>query len=340
MSSTSFRSNSVSFPSFSSSPSSSSSFSVFRKSSLSSNSFSAPGDTSNDDMNSGHPFLEMMQAHETYRLIIRSPAHYEIKLFHGTMITNCHWYLLVKMKDSELPYITIEITTTTMTNLIQTIRIVKPDGGVWSNLLLKNPLMDIGTYKGTLHDICCLADEVVSDMQTYDLGSNNCQDFCNKLLIKMRMIDTALPTTLHMEEGSMFDCFSVVLRKVYGVAVSNASGVVATAGATVLAGLVGAPIQNQRLNNLKPIYKILSPLAAKWREIGTKLPTSDEVLNRIETENGGVQQQCLREMLREHLLQVDSYETLAGVVEEYNQPLSVKIRHVTPYGQAPQLTIN
>ena len=29
-------------------------------------------------------------------------------------------------------------------------------------------------------------------------------------------------------------------------------------------------------------------------------------------------------MLREHLLQVDSYEILADVVEEYNQSLSVK----------------
>ena len=81
--------------------------------------------------------------------MIRSPTHYEIKLFHGTMITNSHWYLLVKMKDSDLPFITVEITTTNMKNLIQTMRTVKAEGDAWSNLLLQN-LTNVGVYEGTL----------------------------------------------------------------------------------------------------------------------------------------------------------------------------------------------
>lgn len=71
-------------------------------------------------MLSGRSFVEMIQAHESYKLLLQSPTYYEIKLVHGTT-TNLHWYVLAKMKDSGLPYITFEITTTNMKNLIQTI---------------------------------------------------------------------------------------------------------------------------------------------------------------------------------------------------------------------------
>ena len=99
-----------------------------------------------------------------------------------------------------------------MKNLIQTIRNVKP-GGTWGAILLQNP-RDVGMYEGTLHDLCCLADEVVTDMETYHLVSNNCQDLCNKLLMKMKVINALFPTTFHMDtnpdhEWSTFDCFSV-----------------------------------------------------------------------------------------------------------------------------------
>ena len=64
-----------------------------------------------------------------------------------------------------------------------------------------------------------------------------------------------------------------------------------------------------------------------------------EVLSKIETKNGGIQHQCLREMLREHISYklMHSYEALADVVGEYKESLSVKIRNLTAYGQ---LTIN
>lgn len=231
-----------------------------------------------------------------------------------------------------------------MTDLIQTTCTVSPSGGTWSELLSHNP-SDLGTYEGTLYDICCLADEVVADMGSYHLVSNNCQDFCNKLLIKMEIIHTTFPTTFHMDttksDHKTFDCFSVVLRKVYDVAIKKAPGAVAAAGATVVAGFVGAPTSHdQRLNNFKQIVKILTPLAPQWKEIGVKLSAGDVSLNKIEAENGGVQQQCLREMLREYLLQVNSYEALADVIEEYNHSLSIKIRQLRPHQQTPQLSIN
>ena len=229
--------------------------------------------------------------------------------------------------------------------MIQTICNVLP-GGTWGAILLQNP-RDVGTYEGTLYDLCCLADEVVTDMATYHLVSNDCQDFCNKLLMKMKVINTPFPTTFHMDttkpdhEWSTFDCFAVVLHKVYDVAIKKAPGVVAAAGAAVVGGIVGAPAheydRKQLLNNLKPICKILNSQASKWKEIGRKLSISGEVLSKTETENGVIQHQCLREMLREHLLQVYSYEALADVVGEYKESLSIKIRNLTAYGQ---LTIN
>jgi hypothetical protein len=119
------------------------------------------------------------------------------------------------------------------------------------------------------------------DMATYHLVSNNCQDFCNKLLLKMKIIEKPFPTTFHMDstksdhERSTFDCFSVVLNKAYDVALKKAPSVVAAAGAAVVGGIVGAPTHEydhkQLLNNLKPICKILSSQASKWKEIGRKL---------------------------------------------------------------------
>ena len=342
MSST-FRSVLSKAPSFGSIPSSPSSF---NGTCLATGSFSSPtaGKDAAPDRISGRPFVEMIKEHGSYKLLSRSPTHYEVKLVHGTT-SNLHWYVLVKIKDSDLPYITFEITTSNMKNLIQTIRNVIP-GGIWGHILLQNP-QDIGTYEGTLHDLCCLADEVITDMATYHLVSNNCQDFCNKLLQKMNVINTPFPTTFHMDstkpdhEQSTFDCFSVVLHKAYDVTLKKAPGVVAAAGAAVVGGIVGAPTHEydhkQLLNNLQPICKILKSRASKWKEIGRKLSISGEVLSKIETDNGGLQQQCLREMLREHLSQVHSYESLANVIGEYKESLSVKIRNLTAHGQ---LTIN
>ena len=63
-------------------------------------------------------------------------------------------------------------------------------------------------------------------------------------------------------------------------------------------------------------------------------------MNKIKSENGGIQKQCLREMLREYLLQGKSYEDLANVIEEFNRSMSIKLRHLTPDGQTPQLKVN
>ena len=104
----------------------------------------------------------------------------------------------------------------------------------------------------------------------------------------------------------------------------------------MLCQVVGAPT---RVDDLQTIYKKINPLAPKWKEIGKKLIIGNEKLYEIESEYGGIAEQCLREMLREYLQKVDSYEHLAEVIKEYDPPLSLKILQLER-SDTYQLTIN
>ena len=321
------------------SASSTSSVWSFRKSSWSSST------SSHVESDIQRPFVDMIKDHSVYGLMIRSPTLYEVKLVHGAR--HLHWFLLIKMKDSELPYITFEITTSNLTNLIQTTRTVTLTAdGLWSDLLSNTSPTDIGTYNGSLHKLCLLADEVVEEMGTYHLLDNNCQDFCNKLLNKIGKGEH--PTTIRHQDATNyeFDFFNVVLHKIYDAAMSKARGVFADAAAAIVSLVVGAPQQSNsqpcQERDLKATYTILIPLAHKWKEIGEKLFSGDE-LNRIECEYHNIPEHCLREMLRVYLTQVNpppSWEVLAEAVKEYSQPLAVKILDRAPYKRMSQLTIN
>jgi hypothetical protein len=291
----------------------------------------------------------MVPTHATgYVNMMNATAHYEVLLVHGTRNpSKLHWLLLVKMKESDLPHITFEVTTKNMTDLIQTTRNVRPDG-TWIDILSKDP-EKIDIYVGSLHGICRLADEVVKEMGTYSLTRRNCQHFCNLLLIKMKIRTTPFPTTFGTDTAepddarSTFDCFSVVLQSVIDTAIDIAPNAV-VAGTTALAKIVGAPTPHtpDPLSNLKPMYRILKPLAPKWKEIGGEIIINKEALNKIEIEQGGNQLHCLREMLREYLLdpEVDSFETLADAVAVYNSTMSEKIHQLTPDVQVAISTKN
>ena len=85
----------------------SSSLSVSRRSGSSS---SEPAIGVDDDkIDSGRPFVEMISDHAIYKPFINVEADYEVRLVHG--LPYLHWYLLVKMKTSTSPYLTLEVTT-------------------------------------------------------------------------------------------------------------------------------------------------------------------------------------------------------------------------------------
>ena len=139
-----------------------------------------------------------------------------MKLVHGTK--QLHWLLLVKMFRSKLPYLTLEITTNSdLCELIPTIRTiseneteigasVKPQDSVTS-------ITDVGSYKGTLHDLCQFADKVVEDMKSYNLITSNCQHFCNNLLRKIGKGTFPMTIGRMSREGKekKFDLYSNVI---------------------------------------------------------------------------------------------------------------------------------
>ena len=152
------------FSSLSSSRSSlSSSGSTFGSSSSSSSSSS--GTTLIDES-----FAKMIQSTE-YRVLLDAVVTIEVYLNRE----GWHWFLLVKMKDTEYKFVTVEITTSDMQNLVRTMRIRESAKG--SDF--------VGDYTGSFKNLCQIADCVVDDMGSYNLFTSNCQHFCNNLLLRI-----------------------------------------------------------------------------------------------------------------------------------------------------------
>jgi hypothetical protein len=71
-------------------------------------------------------------------------------------------------------------------------------------------ITDAGTYNGTLHDLCQIADKVVEEMKSYNLVTSNCQHFCNNLLRKIGK--KTYPMTVGcMTKEKRFDYYSNVI---------------------------------------------------------------------------------------------------------------------------------
>ena len=270
------------------------------ESSRTDSSFRAEGKNS-----SGLPFVTLVKQHGTYGMVFETSAQYDVRLLHGTT-SNLHWITLLKMKDSKLPYITHEITTKTdMRVLIPSLRTVQE-----ADPLLANPGIDeVGVYTGSLEDIAAMADEIVSDMETYDLFKNNCQNFCNYLLKKMKLITEDYPTTFAILgagslENKTFDIIPDVFEPVGRTRIRIPS--------------FHSPPQ---MNDLIPIYNILKPLASKWREIGSKLHFHPAKLDEIKEECFDRSEKCLHEFLTRYLTDLRdciSYKDLASAVQEFD----------------------
>lgn len=135
------------------------------------------------------PFVQQVQTNPVYGSMVHAISEYEVRLVHGKK--QLHWFLLVKMFRSKLAYLTLEISTTDLHDLIPILRSVVSENN-YENFApevedpsLATCITDTGTYKGTLHDLCQLADKVVEEMRNYNLVTSNCQHFCNNLLRKI-----------------------------------------------------------------------------------------------------------------------------------------------------------
>jgi hypothetical protein len=251
----------------------------------------------------GPPFIELVKKHGTYGLVLETSAQYDVRLIHGT-ISNLHWIILLKMKDSKLPYITHEITTKLpdMTVLIPSVRTVQEA----DTLLTNTAMSEVGVYTGSLEGIAAMADEIISDMETYNLIKSNCQNFCNCLLKKMKLIEKEYPTTFTTFgadplENKTFDIIPDVFEPV---------------GKTRIHMLM---FSSPQMNDLIPIFKILKRSASKWRDIASKLHFDPIKLDEISKECYGQPEKCLHEFLTRYLTGLkgcESYEDLASAVQK------------------------
>ena len=215
--------------------SSASSFKSLRKKELSSQSESSEGCDQY-----GLRFTQMLQENVKYKHVTSVPTQYDVHLVHSTR-GPLHWYVLIQMVDSTLPFLTIEITTSNLTNLIPTMRIIDLDkaGGCWSR-----PPTEVGIYSGTLQKLCEFADAVVTEMGGYNLLVNNCQHFCNNLLQKLnlRTFKTTIgPQTTLGDEEKNVDILTSVLGQVYDKTLAGAPAGIGSIGAAVVGTAVGAP---------------------------------------------------------------------------------------------------
>ena len=76
------------------------------------------------------------------------------------------------------------------------------------------------------------------------------------------------------------------------------------------------------------MFRRLFPLASHWKNIGTLLGVRQDVLNKIQTDENGVDN-CLRVMLSEWLEQVDPpprWKDLADAVDDVDKQKAKEIR--------------
>ena len=162
----------------SSGSSSSSSFGYDSSSSVNSCEYSSSCGNGSDQ-----PYKAMIKK-TNYKPLVESAVNIEIRL-------NCkemHWFLLAKLEKSSLEWISFEITTTNMMNLVR----------IMSNNLTSEQIEGsefVGIYKGSFMQLCDEADSVVEKMQSYHLLLRNCRDFCNDLLAKLSL-ESNCPTTV------------------------------------------------------------------------------------------------------------------------------------------------
>jgi hypothetical protein len=288
------------------------------------------------------PFVEMIGEHPIYGHLMKVKGVYEVQLVH---LESAHWYLVVRTKDSTMPYISLEIRTTDLSDLVQFTREIDSlETGVSS---------DVGVYEGTLLSLCELADRVVKEMDSYDLLTCNCQTFCNLLLKKIGKRE--FPTSTNLLDGEI-DLLCETIRGYFPAEEKNSVPMVSCKtkpdktnkkqSSSLPVSSTGAEgsqtavkkldpelpenIPSLSISDLKWLNKILLPIEHSWKEIGTSLMVDAQTLATIENDYPSAKQ-CLCEMLREYLQQranPPTWQALVSAVAEVSHPVAKSIVEV------------
>lgn len=200
---------------------------VLGGSSLLSSSSASGGQLVFMDMAKKTPYKDVLTVNTTHEVYI--------------MKARLHRFLLVKMKGSSYPWITFEINTPNLTDLTTLMQEIE-------DLPLNNE--KVGDYEGKLLTVCVIADSVVERMENYHLFSNNCQHFCNNLLLELGLqtYETTVGprTTLEPEFNPDTHTRAWGLDHAYNSAMGYTPAIVASAAAAVIGFIVGVPSTRSR----------------------------------------------------------------------------------------------
>ena len=130
-------------------------------------------------------FIDLVKRVPHYRYMVETSCAYDIYI----STKNLHWFILIQLNGSELPFVTIEITKSDVDKDMLAVMEMLED----VDLVDKQKL---NTENTRLKDLCDLADKVKATMGQYSLLNNNCQHFCNNFL---KWLDyEQIPTTTRL----------------------------------------------------------------------------------------------------------------------------------------------
>lgn len=135
----------------------------------------------NDDA----PFLDKVKRSK-YECISGSKKKYRVYLnkdkYH-------HWFIILHLEEegTTYPFLTIEINT--VKDCVKLIPVMKelPQEAI-------NTKWEVFKIEIKLDTLCKIADDIVAEMGKYNLFTNDCQTFCNDLLLDLKLIKKPFAT--------------------------------------------------------------------------------------------------------------------------------------------------
>lgn len=145
----------------------------------------------------GETFSQIVENKTRYGDLFETPSRYEVYVNHS----GHHWYLLLRLEQSKLPFMTLEIITTDGQTIKPLVCIQKDDTGK----------QHYTTMEGNMHEFCSLADTFIKEMRRYDAHKKNSQHFCNAFLgsFGLPSIETTVGPTIPDGFPTIPDGFSV-----------------------------------------------------------------------------------------------------------------------------------
>ena len=305
------------------------------------------------------PFTKMVKCNPHYGEWSNDKIAYDVHLVHCQL----HWKLLVKKTNSkQLPFITFEIRTDDMKNLVP-----------WQDTFSVSSVSAsyVGTYVGTLNSLAQMADDAVEEMQYYDLLTSNCQVFCNKMLKRMgkpefettyrpEMIDRTFdkivedltdtrkatgqvaPTSCMAVPSSSSNSELKMNESNFGAKLSCSTSVMSTKFAYGSAPMNTTKHESRKavpvpsVSDLEALHKIFIPIKDNWMGIGNSLNLDPGALRQIKNIYKK-SEACLREMLRTYLQKrnpLPIWQELVQAAEGYNLAVANSISRRAEYIRA------